>query len=110
MTHVLQYDVPRSVEGYVHRVGRTARAGRDGEGWTLYTHGEARWFLHEICGVAAKDGPAGQGKIRRPRAVEKVKVEVEDQDLERLFEDVLQSMRGEVFGGADRRGKEVRPS
>lgn len=110
VTHVLQYDVPRSVEGYVHRVGRTARAGRDGEGWTLYTHGEARWFLHEICGVAAKDGPAGQGKIRRPRAVEKVKVEVEDQDLERLFEDVLQSMRGEVFGGADRRGKEVRPS
>jgi ATP-dependent RNA helicase RhlE len=32
---VVNYDVPATVEDYVHRVGRTARAGRDGSAFTL---------------------------------------------------------------------------
>ncbi|AMD21115.1 HEL166Wp [Eremothecium sinecaudum] len=31
VTHVLQLGVPTQVENYVHRIGRTARAGKDGE-------------------------------------------------------------------------------
>ena len=30
ITHVVNYDVPRDVETYVHRIGRTARAGHGG--------------------------------------------------------------------------------
>jgi ATP-dependent RNA helicase RhlE len=30
VTHVINYDVPNDPESYVHRIGRTARAGRDG--------------------------------------------------------------------------------
>ncbi len=32
VTHVINYDPPALAEDYVHRVGRTGRAGRDGTG------------------------------------------------------------------------------
>jgi ATP-dependent RNA helicase DDX51/DBP6 len=35
VAHVVNYDVPLDIRKYVHRVGRTARAGRDGDAWTL---------------------------------------------------------------------------
>ena len=35
VTHVINFDPPDEDKGYVHRVGRTARAGRDGIGITL---------------------------------------------------------------------------
>ena len=31
MTHVVNYDIPHDVEGYVHRIGRTGSAGRAGQ-------------------------------------------------------------------------------
>ena len=34
---VLNYDVPTNSKDYVHRVGRTARAGRSGRSLTLVT-------------------------------------------------------------------------
>ena len=37
ISHVINYDVPSTPEEYVHRVGRTARAGRDGVALTLIT-------------------------------------------------------------------------
>ncbi|KAI4833662.1 P-loop containing nucleoside triphosphate hydrolase protein, partial [Aureobasidium sp. EXF-8845] len=36
LTHVINYTIPRSLASYVHRVGRTARAGRSGEAWSLF--------------------------------------------------------------------------
>lgn len=35
VTHVVSYDAPVDMRKYVHRVGRTARAGRSGDAWTL---------------------------------------------------------------------------
>jgi ATP-dependent RNA helicase RhlE len=35
ITHVINFDPPADNKGYVHRVGRTGRAGRDGTGITL---------------------------------------------------------------------------
>jgi ATP-dependent RNA helicase DDX51/DBP6 len=35
VTHVVNYDAPVDMRKYVHRVGRTARAGRMGDAWTL---------------------------------------------------------------------------
>jgi ATP-dependent RNA helicase DeaD len=37
ISHVINYDIPSTPEDYVHRVGRTARAGRDGVALTLIT-------------------------------------------------------------------------
>ncbi|KAJ5312113.1 hypothetical protein PENANT_c011G00094 [Penicillium antarcticum] len=40
VTHVIQIGVPRDTETYIHRLGRTARAGKEGEGWLLIHDGE----------------------------------------------------------------------
>ncbi|KAF8273332.1 P-loop containing nucleoside triphosphate hydrolase protein [Lactarius quietus] len=46
--HVINYDVPVDMRKYVHRVGRTARAGKTGEAWTLVEEQEARYFKDMI--------------------------------------------------------------
>jgi ATP-dependent RNA helicase RhlE len=40
ISHVVNYDVPGCAEDYVHRVGRTARAGAEGKAFTLMTPAE----------------------------------------------------------------------
>jgi len=44
ITHVLNYDVPFDAVMYFHRIGRTARVGRDGTAITLVSYGEAYEF------------------------------------------------------------------
>ncbi|MCJ1304099.1 hypothetical protein MMC08_006911 [Hypocenomyce scalaris] len=49
LAHVINYDLPTSLTSYVHRVGRTARAGKEGIATTFVSHREARWFWNEIA-------------------------------------------------------------
>lgn len=41
---VINFDVPRDAEDYVHRIGRTARADRDGRAITLVSPDDIRYF------------------------------------------------------------------
>lgn len=45
--YVINYDIPNDPESYVHRIGRTARAGRAGKALLLMTPREDR-MMHEI--------------------------------------------------------------
>ncbi|MEE0423706.1 MAG: DEAD/DEAH box helicase [Prevotella sp.] len=62
---VINYDVPHDTEDYVHRIGRTARANRDGRAITFVNEEDQYWFqqiekflekvvekmpLPEVCG------------------------------------------------------------
>ena len=47
ISHVFNYDLPRDPEIYVHRIGRTGRAGREGVALSLVTPKE-QWRLHRI--------------------------------------------------------------
>ena len=42
---VLNFDVPKSPKDYVHRVGRTARAGRGGQSLTFVTQYDVKLIL-----------------------------------------------------------------
>ena len=47
ITHVVNYEVPNEPESYVHRIGRTARAGSSGMAWTFVAPDE-RGYLTDI--------------------------------------------------------------
>jgi ATP-dependent RNA helicase RhlE len=52
ITHVINYDAPAAREDYVHRVGRTARAGASGVGITFVLDDQAR----EMAALASSLG------------------------------------------------------
>lgn len=47
ISHVINYDIPYDAESYVHRIGRTGRAGRKGEA-VLFVTGKERHLLRSI--------------------------------------------------------------
>lgn len=53
ITHVVNYDLPEDPEVYIHRIGRTARAGRRGNAWSLVTsdQGELLSQIEKLSGV-----------------------------------------------------------
>ncbi|KAL1892696.1 ATP-dependent RNA helicase dbp6 [Ceratocystis pirilliformis] len=87
LDHVVNYDLPASLAGYVHRVGRTARAGRAGVAWTLLPDNESGWFWGRIA--KAKD-------VGRSRKVDRVRVGGEDGELPEAdiarYEEALQEL------------------
>lgn len=53
ITHVVNYDLPEDPEVYVHRIGRTARAGRTGLAWSFVTSEEGQRLteIEKLTGV-----------------------------------------------------------
>jgi ATP-dependent RNA helicase RhlE len=49
ITHVINYDIPASRDDYVHRIGRTARAGASGVGVTLVAHDQAHDLVRMVA-------------------------------------------------------------
>jgi ATP-dependent RNA helicase DeaD/ATP-dependent RNA helicase RhlE len=70
ITHVVNYDAPQDEKAYVHRVGRTARAGRGGTGITLVTpeeRGDVSRIVR-VLGLEAEFIEAGM-KVHPPRTI-----------------------------------------
>ncbi len=76
VSHVINYDVPVAPEDYVHRIGRTGRAGNKGQAITLFTLAEEhslraiekltgqqveRVFLPDFGGVKPVESQPGKG-------------------------------------------------
>ncbi len=53
ITHIINYDLPEDPEVYVHRIGRTARAGRSGVAWTFVEpeQGQLLTEVEKLTGV-----------------------------------------------------------
>jgi len=48
VSHVFNFELPNVPEQYVHRIGRTARAGREGIAIALVSDGDERTYLRDI--------------------------------------------------------------
>ncbi|KAJ3519775.1 hypothetical protein NMY22_g13044 [Coprinellus aureogranulatus] len=63
---VIQYDLP--TEGgateYVHRIGRTARAGKGGEAWSIVAPSEAEWANWVVDKMVGEQGEKEKEKIQ----------------------------------------------
>jgi superfamily II DNA/RNA helicase len=98
LSHVFNFDVPIHAEDYIHRIGRTGRAGREGHSFTLASESDGRFVdaiekllgkpiprieitgiptvgFEESDGRRGRRGPASSSNSRRssdrPRAGEK---------------------------------------
>jgi superfamily II DNA/RNA helicase len=81
VSHIFNFDVPVHPEDYVHRIGRTGRAGREGHAFMMVTGHEMKavraieqLIRRDIAwvGEAITAGEAAEaGKARRARATEK---------------------------------------
>ncbi|KAL2366907.1 hypothetical protein RJZ56_000239 [Blastomyces dermatitidis] len=90
LTHVVSYDIPTSLTSYIHRVGRTARAGRSGSAWTLVAHREGRWFANEIV-------KCPESTVARTGNVEKITIKLDEGvDLKTKYSDALRLLQAEV--------------
>ncbi len=54
LPHVINFEIPNIPEDYVHRIGRTGRAGLEGEALSLVSHDE-RAFLRDIEKLIRRD-------------------------------------------------------
>jgi ATP-dependent RNA helicase DDX51/DBP6 len=96
ITHVINYDLPTSITSYVHRVGRTARAGKVGEAWTLFTKTEAAWFLKQVAkGERIKRGS------KRVKRMEWKESTVTADGRKRAYRTALKQLESAVTGNAE---------
>ena len=70
VSHVVNYDLPNIPESYVHRIGRTARAGADGVAISFCDHEEAA-YLRDIerlirMSIPSTDKRTGRAPAHRP--------------------------------------------
>ena len=61
ITHVVNFDLPKQAEDYVHRIGRTGRAGRNGTAITLAESGIPQGAPHR----AIPEAPDHRRRDRR---------------------------------------------
>lgn len=113
LEHVVNYDFPVGARIFVHRVGRTARAGRKGWAWSFVTHSEAAYlcdlqlFLaRPLLGVAAhppsvraSEEPYTQSLILGPFSRDVVDAEVEYVRTLHATHHSLPSLRGVMDRG-----------
>ena len=59
ITHVINYDVPQQAEDYVHRIGRTGRAAKEGDAYTFMSPDEIAMVRHDRAG----DRPADSANL-----------------------------------------------
>lgn len=67
ISHVINYELPNEPESYVHRIGRTARAGTDGTAFSFCASQE-RNFLHDIEKLTRQIIPIVEHKFHSQKA------------------------------------------
>ncbi|KAH7162274.1 P-loop containing nucleoside triphosphate hydrolase protein [Dactylonectria estremocensis] len=89
---VINYEAPQSLEIYVHRVGRTARAGRKGTALTLAAEPDRK-----VVKAAVKAGKAQRAKIisRVIEATEADKLQDQIDDMDDEIEEILKEEKEE---------------
>jgi ATP-dependent RNA helicase DeaD len=85
LTHVINYDLPDSVENYVHRIGRTGRAGKEGTALSI-VHPLERRKLRDI-----------ENHIRQRLEISSIptRAQIEARQLEKLQDQIREALVGE---------------
>ncbi|KAI9672095.1 MAG: hypothetical protein M1831_001908 [Alyxoria varia] len=79
VTHVIQMGLPQTREAYIHRLGRTARAGAEGEGWLIHPEFMSRELK----------GRLGKLQLSNDTTLEAAKADLTRVEAARNFDDAM---------------------
>lgn len=90
---VMNYDVPKNPKDYVHRVGRTARAGRGGLALTFVTQYDVKLLqaVEEFIGQKLNKDEVDEDKVLEDfsnlmKVMQVVKIKMAEQGLDEKFD------------------------
>ncbi|MFZ1416050.1 MAG: DEAD/DEAH box helicase [Defluviicoccus sp.] len=129
LSHVVNFDVPTTPDDYIHRIGRTARAGRSGRALTIALPEEGKYVALiekmigsaiprlEVEGVEAAELSAPSGRRRHPgkaktepKRPEEKRFEAKRPDEEKRPEEKRpEEKRPEEKRAEEKRAEEKRP-
>lgn len=97
VTHVIQVDTPRSREDYVHRLGRTGRQGKEGEGWLLLPPGAVGPCRRMLAGLPIQpDNSINSAEVDLAAQAEEDVPEYHEQ-LKGLYAEMPKKMLGSAY-------------
>jgi len=68
LSHVFNFDIPHNPEDYVHRIGRTGRAGMSGRAFSFIANEDDQTYLNAIEKLIGKSIPTLQGDGKADKA------------------------------------------
>lgn len=101
ISHVINYDIPSDPEAYTHRIGRTGRAGREGEAVLFVTNREKRLLnmIEKVTGkkIERMQLPTAEtiNQDRIQRFKQKITDTLENEDVE-LFNSIIEEYQTET--------------
>jgi ATP-dependent RNA helicase RhlE len=65
ISHVINYDIPNTPDAYIHRIGRTGRAARTGDAFTLAAEEDRSMVrsIERVLGAPAGAPPSGRFQL-----------------------------------------------
>ncbi|KAI6785132.1 ATP-dependent RNA helicase [Emericellopsis cladophorae] len=104
VTHVIQIDSPRDRESYIHRLGRTGRQNKEGEGWLILTPLEVNAARKLLNGLP----------LKQDQSLESAEADIAEGELPKHFQEfkdivqmvpksLLSSAYSSSFGTASRK-------
>lgn len=81
LTHVINYSLPQDPESYVHRIGRTGRAGKEGNAITFITSEEYRKLQFIRKGAKTDIRKAKLPKVKDVIKTKKVRIKADLEDI-----------------------------
>jgi len=95
VSHVINFDIPPHYEDYIHRIGRTARAGNRGTAITLVTPDEI-WHLRHIEKMIRMEIPIAE----IPEDITVTETEFEERQIQKREVDRQRKVDDPTFKGA----------
>lgn len=99
LDYVINYDVPQNYDAYVHRIGRTARAGNSGYAFTLVSKEDNINFKNISKGkITVKKLPSDSEleEIMIKHVLDDVRVSVKKEDLDKYLKAIKNSSSADI--------------
>jgi len=106
VSHVIQIGLPPDREQYIHRLGRTGRAGKPGQGWLLVTEDEVPAARRTLPGLPIQRSQGLQAATRDFNSEETLQLPVVQRvsrALQKAPQELLENAYFSAFSGASNR-------